>query len=205
MFNRTKKTQPQKPLPAPQASPDRLSAVDAIAPSHGGPPAPSAPAKGSLDRAIAHQTQNVAADHGAPTVIQQDMVLTGMILTDGAVELHGVLDGDICAKGFTLGSTGMLKGDVVAEEVAIAGEGEGRITARKVRLGAGARYRGDILHQRLSVEDGAEFEGAVLRKTDEAAWSEITKTFETPGVELTDEAVRAVNALKAEFEKRNRG
>ncbi|MEO1330561.1 MAG: polymer-forming cytoskeletal protein [Pseudomonadota bacterium] len=209
MFNRSKKPpQPAQLNTPPEATTTGLSdgsAADAIAPRplNGG----NAPANGSsgLSAAIEERRQTmVSSGDVGPTVIQRDMVLKGMILTDGAVELHGVIEGDICAKTFSLGETGQMSGDVVAEQVQLSGEGQGRVTARRVRLDAGARYKGDILHQRLSIEDGAEFEGAVLRKTDETAWTEITKTFETPGVELTDDAMQAVEALKAEFEKRAR-
>lgn len=137
------------------------------------------------------------------TIIQRDLTITGAILTDGAVEVHGVLNGDMFAKSVLIGPGATVKGDLVAENVEIAGLAEGRVTARVVRLAPNARYKGAILHQRLMIEDGAEFEGSVLRKTDEAAWSDISKTFEIPGVELTDEAKRAVDALKAEFERKN--
>lgn len=134
------------------------------------------------------------------TVIQQDLKITGAILTDGSVEIYGALTGDLFAKDVVIGPGAQVNGDIVAENVEIAGVAEGRVTARAVRLSPNARYKGAILHQRLMIDDGAEFEGSVLRKTDEAAWADISKTFDIPGVELTEEAKRAVAALKAEFE-----
>lgn len=200
MFSRSKKPTPPKPAAQPP-----VSAADAIAPEDVRLKTPQhSDGAGRMSAELEERKHSTVAEDGPPTVIQREMELSGLILTDGAIELYGSHTGDVCAKGFTLGDTGVLKGDIVAEEVVISGHGEGRITARRVRLSAGARYRGDILHQRLSVEDGAEFEGAVLRKTDESAWAEISKTFETPGVELTEAAVKAVDALKAEFEKRSR-
>lgn len=134
------------------------------------------------------------------TVIQEDLTITGSVMTDGAVEVHGTLNGDMFAKSVMIGRTASVKGDLVAEQVEISGTAQGRVTARKVRLAPSSKYKGAILHQRLMIEDGAEFEGSVLRKTDEAAWTEISKTFETPGVDLTPEAKKAVEALKREFE-----
>ena len=134
-----------------------------------------------------------------PTVIQRDLNITGAVMTDGVVELHGALTGDLFAKRVLVGPGAKMKGDIVSEVVEVAGMVDGRITARMVRLGASARIQGAILHQRLAIDDGAEFEGSVLRKTDESAWTEISKTFVTPGVELTPEAQKAVDSLKAEF------
>ena len=137
---------------------------------------------------------------GRTTVIQRDLNISGAVMTDGSVELFGALDGDLFAKTLMIGPGARFKGDVVAENVEISGMVDGRVTARTVRLGATAQVKGAILHQRLMIDDGAEFEGSVLRKTDEAAWTEISKTFEIPGVELTADAQRAVDALKREFE-----
>ncbi len=208
MFNRTKK--PSDPSPQPAASPaeptfqasaDAVRTPPAAAQSGEGDARPRDPA---IARAVEQRMRTMSGGDGPPTVIQKDMEVRGRMLTDGAVELHGTLTGDICARNVLLGDSGVVHGDIVAEQVEIAGQGDGRTTARRVRLGAGARYKGDILHQRLSIEDGAEFEGSVLRKTDEKAWEAISATFETPGVELTDAALKAVDALKAEFERRRR-
>lgn len=135
------------------------------------------------------------------TIIQHDMTLRGALLTDGVVELHGVVEGGVCAKVVEIGPQATLKGDVVADSAVVNGYVEGRVTARQVRLAPGARVVGDLIHQRLSIEDGAEFEGQVLRKTDDSAWADIVQTFEIPGVELTDAASQAVAALSAEFDR----
>lgn len=136
------------------------------------------------------------------SVIQEDLTITGMVMTDGAVEVHGTLLGDMFAKTVYVAPGALVRGDLVAEAVSVAGVHEGRVTARSVLLGSNARCKGAILHQRLTIEDGAEFEGSVLRKTDESAWSDISKTFEEPGVELTPEAQKAVDALRREFESK---
>lgn len=134
------------------------------------------------------------------TLISRDLVVRGTILTDGEVDVDGSILGDVCAKAVNIGTGATVKGRIVAESVSIAGAAEGRVTARRVRLLDGAAVRSDLIHQRLAIEDGAEFEGSVLRKTEDAAWDAITATFEIEGVELTEEALRAVRALDAEFD-----
>jgi cytoskeletal protein CcmA (bactofilin family) len=59
----------------------------------------------------------------------------------------------------TVGDTGMVKGDVVSESVTVHGRVEGSVRARKVMLARNAHVLGDIVHQSLSVEMGAVFEG----------------------------------------------
>lgn len=134
----------------------------------------------------------------AVTVLQRELKISGSILTDGEIEFHGQIDGVICAKGVVVGPGASFVGEIVAESVVVAGNAKGRITARKIRLSDGSNFDGDLIYQRLAIEDGAEFEGSVLRKKDDSAWEDITKTFDIPGHELTNEAARAVQALKEE-------
>ena len=141
------------------------------------------------------------ATSGSRTIISQDLVITGTILTDGEIEVNGTVEGDICARMVVIGGTATVQGEVVAENVSVSGTAQGRITARRILLRDGSHVQSDLIHQRLGIEEGAEFEGSVLRKKDDAAWEDITKTFDIPGVELTDDAARAVNALGSEFEQ----
>lgn len=132
------------------------------------------------------------------SIIQADLKIKGAVLTDSAVEVHGKVDGDVIGRLVEIGLGGACEGDIVAETAIVAGRVRGRVTARTVRLLASSKIMGDLIHQQLAIEQGAEFEGTVMRKTDEAAWQEITATFYTPGHELTDEASDAVDALAAE-------
>lgn len=136
-----------------------------------------------------------------PSLLSADLKVTGSIMTDGEVELNGEVEGTVYAKRVTVGSTADMKGDIVAEHAIIDGPMKGRVTARIVHLRKHARFDGDLIHQKIIIDEGAEFEGSVHRKVDEAAWTDITRTFDEPGVELTDDASRAVEALKREFMK----
>ncbi|MBX2855080.1 MAG: polymer-forming cytoskeletal protein [Rhodobacteraceae bacterium] len=138
------------------------------------------------------------ADAAGRTVLQRELRITGSILTDGEIEFHGEVDGVVCAKGVTIGSGARFKGEIIAENATIAGHAAGRITARKIRLAEGSEFEGDLIYQRLAIEEGAEFDGNVMRKKEDSAWVDITKTFEIPGVELTPDAARAVQALREE-------
>ncbi|MEO1291314.1 MAG: polymer-forming cytoskeletal protein [Pseudomonadota bacterium] len=137
----------------------------------------------------------------ARTHISQDLTITGTLLTDGVIEVSGAVEGNICAREVIVNPGALFRGEIVADMVTFTGRGTGRVTARSVRMSAGAQFTGDILHQSLGIEPGAEFEGAVLRKKDDASWSAISKTFEIDGVELTPAAQAAVAALKEEFDQ----
>ena len=73
------------------------------------------------------------------------------------------------ASALTVGETGAIKGEVVAESVVVRGTVEGRIRGRKVQLCTGAKVRGDIFHASLAIEPNAIFEGAVKHAQDPMA------------------------------------
>lgn len=173
---------------------------ETLSPAPTSAPAP-APAPAPMSEPVRARAQSMTAG-AMPSIISPDLKITGAMMTDGVIELNGEVEGPIYAREVQIGESARISGDLVAEKAVLNGPASGRITARLVHLKPGARFSGDIIHQKLIIDEGAEFEGAVHRKVDEAAWTEITKTFEEPGVELTDEAARAVAALKEEFLQR---
>ena len=72
---------------------------------------------------------------------------------------RGAVDGDIRAGGLVIGEKATIVGDVYADEAVIRGRVEGGISARKVQLCSTCHVEGNILHEALSVEIGAYFEG----------------------------------------------
>ncbi|MCI4665302.1 MAG: polymer-forming cytoskeletal protein [Neomegalonema sp.] len=133
---------------------------------------------------------------GKASVIQKDLVIKGAVLTDGDLEIHGIIEGDVYAKTVHIGQTSLLRGDIVAERAIIGGDAEGRITAREVKLTETSRCRAEIVHERIAIEGGAEFEGSAKRQADPEAWAKVSETFEAPGVELTPDAAKAVEELR---------
>lgn len=138
---------------------------------------------------------------GPPTLISEDLKITGTLETDGEVDLNGQIEGSIRARKVTIGTAANFLGDIVSEQVVVAGKVKGKITSRKIKLQAGSELEGDLVYQSLAIDEGAEFEGSILRKKEDSAWTDITKTFDTPGVELTKEATAAVDTLSNELAK----
>ena len=82
----------------------------------------------------------------------EDMVLLGRV--EGAIEHTGNL---------TVGVGGVVAGDVVARTVTIKGTVEGDIEASEsVLVALGAVVKGDIKAPRISIVEGAEFNGAIV-------------------------------------------
>ena len=94
------------------------------------------------------------------SIIANGVRIIGTVEAEGAeLQVDGEIDGNVRGGSLTVGDTGMVKGDVVAENVLVNGRVEGSVRARKVQLARNAHVLGDITHQSLSVEMGAVFEG----------------------------------------------
>ncbi len=104
---------------------------------------------------------------GAPSILSTGMQVTGDIVSDGEVQIDGVLSGDIhCAK-LTIGETGRINGSVVADDCLVHGEVVGQIKADAVTLSRSSRVEGDVLHDMLAIEPGARLDGH-CRRIDKA-------------------------------------
>jgi cytoskeletal protein CcmA (bactofilin family) len=109
------------------------------------------------------------ASRSGPSIISADVKMTGKLVSQGELDINGQIEGDVRASALTVGETGAIKGEVVAESVVVRGTIEGRIRARKVQLCSGAKVRGDIFHASLAIEPNAIFEGAVKHAQDPMA------------------------------------
>lgn len=108
-------------------------------------------------------TPTASPDRGgktnAPSIISNNLKVTGNLNTDGDVQIDGEIDGDVNSKQITLGESGVVNGGINADMARISGTVNGSITARVVELGRSARITGDINHFSLAIEPGAFVQG----------------------------------------------
>jgi cytoskeletal protein CcmA (bactofilin family) len=98
-----------------------------------------------------------------PSLISADVHIVGTLSAEGEMQIDGKVEGNVRAHRAVVGSSGVINGEIVAEEIVIRGEVNGPIRGRMVQLAAGARVIGDIVHGTISVESGAAFEGNIRR------------------------------------------
>ena len=102
----------------------------------------------------------------AASIICADMKINGSVISEGALQIDGVVDGDVSATDITIGASGHITGEVKAEVVKVKGKIRGSIRARKVELESGAHVKGDIVHSSLQIQSNAVFEGQVKHADD---------------------------------------
>ncbi|WP_052716223.1 polymer-forming cytoskeletal protein [Magnetospira sp. QH-2] len=97
--------------------------------------------------------------NASPSVISSDLHIVGDLTSEGEVQIDGSIDGDIKSHSILIGETAVIKGEMVADIIRVHGSITGQIRAREVILARTARMIGDILHENLSIEQGAFLEG----------------------------------------------
>ena len=98
-----------------------------------------------------------------PSVISQDLNVLGTIVSEGAVDFSGTMDGNVRCQSLTVRVDGRIAGEIHAESVHIYGHVKGIIRAREVHLYSNAHIEGIIMHASLSIEDGAFIDGTCKR------------------------------------------
>jgi cytoskeletal protein CcmA (bactofilin family) len=95
------------------------------------------------------------------TLISHNTEFKGIISSKGSLRIDGIFEGTIeHADGVIIGETGIIKGDINAQNVVTGGKINGNITAAETIeiLPTGQMY-GDINSATLSISEGAIFEG----------------------------------------------
>ena len=101
-----------------------------------------------------------------PSIIGEDLKITGNVSSKGEVQVDGELEGDIHCGSLLLGDNSVIQGSVVAEDVVVRGKVLGSVRGLRVTLQAQSHVEGDIYHQSLAIEQGAYFEGKSRRSDD---------------------------------------
>ncbi len=99
----------------------------------------------------------------SPTLLGKEIKILGKISSTGALQLDGVLEGEIKASKLVIEKSAKVVGSVTSEDLVIKGRIIGPVFGKKVRFGASARVEGDTFHETIAIEDGAYYEGSIRR------------------------------------------
>ena len=102
------------------------------------------------------------------TIIGKSSVINGTVRIENSARLDGRLIGEIhCTGTVTVGSQGDVEGDIYSQSAIIGGKVKGRIeTSEQIILEAGSVFIGDLKTSKLTIDEGAMFEGNCLMVKD---------------------------------------
>jgi len=121
-----------------------------------------------------------AAEGGGTSVIAPGMKIVGDVEASGILKIEGTVQGSIRgARQVVVGRSGVIQGDVHAEEVILGGRVVGTITAtERVEIQANSVIEGDVHTRSIVVFEGGLLNGNV--RMDMAGAKGATSTQVTP-------------------------
>ena len=106
-------------------------------------------------------------DNSTSSLFGEGMKIIGKISSKGAIQLDGILEGEIKASKLVIEKSAKVVGSVTSEDLVIKGRIIGPVFGKKVRFGSSARVEGDTFHETIAIEDGAYYEGSIRRHSGE--------------------------------------
>ncbi len=120
----------------------------------------------------ANRTSVAASSATAPpseqATIGKSLIIKGELSGSESLYIDGKVEGSITLDGnrVTIGRNGQVHANIQAREVVVLGKVKGNIHATdRVDIRADGSLTGDVIAQRISIEDGAFFKGGIdIRK-----------------------------------------
>ena len=112
--------------------------------------------------------------------LAETMQVEGDFHYSGAVDVAGLINGNVYGKEMIIFDTGSVKGNLHVSKLDINGHVEGQIIADEISLGSNSVIKGDILFKSyLKTEQGAEIDGYIKgNKTKKVMQDEEDKDIE---------------------------
>jgi|TARA_B110000211_G_scaffold147549_1_gene168112 cytoskeletal protein CcmA (bactofilin family) len=96
--------------------------------------------------------------------IGADFTIEGLVNSAGEVDLGGSIKGPVNVKALIIKEKGSVIGEINAEVVNVLGFVDGKVTAKKITVGATGEVKGDLeFTESLVVEEGARLDGNVKK------------------------------------------
>ena len=129
-------------------------------------------------------------NHSGRSHVGETMQLEGDLRTSGAIDVAGLVNGNIFVSEMSVTETGSIRGTIEAGSIEVNGHVEGKILADVVIVGKSAVIKGDIFFKKtLKTEEGADIDGYIKRVNS--------------GKKNTEEDI-AIEEIVDRFEKQNK-
>jgi len=155
MWKPTTPNAPNSPTPEPPARPT------------------TTPAPGMSEPTPAAAPRNATLNSTDQATIGKSLVIKGEVTGSESLYIDGRVEGSINLSGnrVTVGRNGIVNANISAREIVVLGKVRGNLQASdRVDIRTEGSLTGDVIAQRISIEDGAFFKGGIdIRKPGQNA------------------------------------
>ena len=173
------------PTPTPNPQPRTPEPQRNFVPQPAEPPAVPRPAAAPLN------TQEQAT-------LGKSLVIKGEVTGSESLYIDGRVEGSINLPGnrVTVGRNGVVSANISAREIVVLGKVRGNLNASdRVDIRSEGSLTGDIVAQRISIEDGAYFKGGIdIRKAGQKVNGEAKEVASAPATGTSSSTPTAVRA-----------
>ena len=126
------------------------------------------------------KSSDLLLNQSGRSFLAETMQVEGDFHYSGAVDVAGLINGNVYGKEMIIFDTGSVKGNLHVSKLDINGHVEGQIIADEISLGSNSVVKGDILFKSyLKTEEGAEIDGYIKgNKTKKVMQDEEDKDIE---------------------------
>ena len=108
------------------------------------------------------KSSDLLLNQSGRSFLAETMQVEGDFHYSGAVDVAGLINGNVYGKEMIIFDTGSVKGNLHVNKLDINGHVEGKIIADEISLGSNSVVKGDILFKSyLKTEQGAEIDGYI--------------------------------------------
>ena len=105
--------------------------------------------------------KNATKKTAIPTIINQEMVIEGDLISSNIIEIFGKVKGNIKSDVLSIREGATVDGTIHATYVKIAGNFKGNIKSSVIHITSNGEVKGEMVYGILSVEEKGKFEGKV--------------------------------------------
>ena len=98
-----------------------------------------------------------------PTIISENTVVKGDIVSDGIIHIDGNVEGDVACSELVIGVKGSVSGSVTVQNMHLYGTLRGKAIADNLFVSKTAKLIGDAKHNSIAIEPGAYIDGHCVR------------------------------------------
>jgi cytoskeletal protein CcmA (bactofilin family) len=136
-------------------------------------PIPNPPSTTVGEPTPASAPRNISLNPQEQATIGKSLVIKGEVTGSESLYIDGRVEGSINLAGnrVTVGRNGVVSANINAREIVVIGKVRGNLTATdRVDIRNDGSLTGDVVAQRISIEDGAFFKGGIdIRKPGQSA------------------------------------
>ncbi|MCL1908836.1 MAG: polymer-forming cytoskeletal protein [Holophagaceae bacterium] len=94
-----------------------------------------------------------------PSIISEEVELTGNIKTPGALHIEGTVKGNLDVASLTIGPTGVFEGNVNCKSLNVRGKFTGTSDCKELMVASSAQIEAKITYRELTLQRGAILKG----------------------------------------------